>query len=261
MSNINPLIAKLKMPGRVFSLPSKGLLYKNNELFPTVTNGEVQVKPLSAMSEIKMRSADMLFSGRAIDEIIHECVSEIKTPFQLFAKDIDAILCYLRIATYGQFFEVETQHTCKGAKQHTLAIDLERVISTLNPLTPEIMSQYAVVLDNEQDVKLTPLRYAALIDLLQMQKNSESITHEEVQELFLKNFVEIVESVDGISDKALIKEWASMITPRDTDKIKQAFENANDAWGLKLTSQVKCPDCGEVFEIDVPVDPVGFFSV
>jgi hypothetical protein len=258
---MNPLIAKLKMPGRVFAIPSKGIMYKNNELFPTVTDGEVQVKPMSALSEIKMRSADLLFSGKAIEEIFSECVSDIKAPFQLFSKDVDALLCYLRIATYGQFFGVDVTHNCKKAKTHTVDIDLEKIVAQVKPLTSEIAAKYVVTLDNGQVVTTTPLRYASLIELLQMQKDSENLSHEDIKNLFLKNFASIVDNVDGISDKALIKEWASMITPRDTDKIKQAFENANDAWGLKLTSQVKCPDCGEVFEIDVPVDPVGFFSV
>jgi hypothetical protein len=52
-----------------------------------------------------------------------------------------------------------------------------------------------------------------------------------------------------------------MITPVDTNKVKVAFETANNEWGIKMTATVKCPDCGKTYSVDVPVDPVGFFSV
>ena len=192
----NPLISGIKLPGRIFAIPSKGLLYSNNELFPTVTDGEVQVKALSALDELKLRSADLLFSGKAIDEIISDCVSDIKAPFQLFAKDIDAILCFLRVATYGQFFEVDVCHTCENSRSHTESIDLEKMIASCVPLTPKIVEKYTVKLDNDQVVKMKPLRYSSLISIMQMQKEPEKMTHVEFQELFLTNFVEIIDEVD-----------------------------------------------------------------
>jgi hypothetical protein len=258
---INPLLAKVKMPGRVFALPSQGLLYKNNELFPTVVNGEVQVKNMSAIAEIKMRSADLLFSGRAIEEIILECISEIKNPFQLFSKDVDAILCFLRIATYGQFFEIELKHDCATAKQHTIAIDLEKIAAAALPLTPEIIEKYTVSLSNGQVVHMTPMRYSSLIDLLQIQKNAENVTASDIQEMFLKHMVEIIDDVDGISDKDMIREWVTAISPDLSEQIKNGYEIANAAWGMNVNAEVKCPDCGKTHIIEVPVDPVSFFSM
>ena len=41
--------------------------------------------------------------------------------------------------------------------------------------------------------------------------------------------------------------------------MRTAFEEANTLWGLKLTAQVKCQDCGNLYEIEVPIDPVRFF--
>ena len=42
MSN-NPLLQKIRLPGRIFQLPSRGLFYKNGELDESVKNGEIHV--------------------------------------------------------------------------------------------------------------------------------------------------------------------------------------------------------------------------
>jgi len=48
-NNQNPLLAAIKMPGRVFQLPSRGIFYKDGELDETCKNGEIHVQPLSAL--------------------------------------------------------------------------------------------------------------------------------------------------------------------------------------------------------------------
>ena len=50
---LNPLLAKVKLPGRVFQLPSRGLFYQTGVLSDSVRNGEIQIKPMSALVELK----------------------------------------------------------------------------------------------------------------------------------------------------------------------------------------------------------------
>jgi hypothetical protein len=257
---INPLLAKLKMPGRIFAIPSRGIMYKNNELLPSVHDGEMQIKPMSALAEIKMRSADLLFSGKAIEEIIFECIGEIRSPRDLFAKDIDAILCFLRVSTYGQMFELNVAHDCEKSKEREVAVDLERCIASMKFMTKEIADMYNIVLSNGQHVKMTPLRYSSLIELLQMQKDPKDMSANDVQTMFIKNFVEIIDEVDGISDKAMIAQWIANISPKLSDEIKDGFDKANNLWGIEMIAEVKCLDCGSTYKIELPVDPVSFFS-
>ena len=68
----NPLLQKLKLPGRTFQLPSRGALYNNGEL--SSKEGEVHVHPMSALTEISLKNPDLLFNGRALEEVCAECV-------------------------------------------------------------------------------------------------------------------------------------------------------------------------------------------
>ena len=54
------ILAKLKLPGRVFQLPSRAALYQNGEL--EGADGEVQVQALSALTEINLKNPDLKFA-------------------------------------------------------------------------------------------------------------------------------------------------------------------------------------------------------
>ena len=59
-SSTNPLLARVKIPGRIFQLPSAGIFYKNGELAEGIENGEVHVHPMTALDEINMKNPDKL---------------------------------------------------------------------------------------------------------------------------------------------------------------------------------------------------------
>jgi len=258
-SQVNPLLAKIKLPGRIFKLPSGGHLYKNGELAPECTNGEVHVRPMSALSEIKMKSPDMLFSGKAIEETIIECIPEIKKPFELFGRDIDAILCFLRVVTYGPKFVIESTHNCKEAKSHTYELDVDKIISNIEWLDPTIVdSMYTTMMENGQSVRLEPMRFKHIIEAVQRgQKDVEK--SEDIQKLLISNILNMVSSVDGIEDKKMISEWLKQVPTSFISRITEAMTLAN-RWGPVLESEVRCLDCMDPFVIEVPINPLTFFS-
>ena len=94
----NPLLkALLKvMPPTTIRLPSKGLLYKNGELDDEVIDGQIILYPMNTLDEIIIRNSDMLLQGTAIEQVIGRCAPQVKKPMELFSKDIDYILVFLR---------------------------------------------------------------------------------------------------------------------------------------------------------------------
>ena len=86
MNTENPLLSKVRMPGETYRLPSNDLFYHNDELDPSVRDGEVHVYPMTAVDEIIMKSPDMLFSGKAVEEVFLRCVPQIKKPMELLGK-------------------------------------------------------------------------------------------------------------------------------------------------------------------------------
>ncbi len=251
----NPLMQKLKLPGRVFQLPSRGALYNNGEV--ASAEGEVHVHAMSALTEINLKNPDQLFNGKALEEVCRECVPEIKKPSGLFGRDVDALMFFLRVVTYGPQFEINVKHTCEGAKNHSYTVDIERMIQEMKFLDPT--TKFEVNLQNGQKVVLHPVKFDHMIKLFQMNANKQELSADDVKANIIFNLTSLIESVDGITDRAQIEDWAKALTTPMQNRITEMIEKMND-WGPATTTKLKCRDCGEEVEVELPLNPISFFT-
>ncbi len=104
----NPLLAKIKLPGQRFRLPSRGLFYTDGELHEEVVDGEVEVFSMTTIDEIALRSPEFLFTGEAIERVFNRCIPDIIKPLRLLSKDVDFMLACLRIVSYGGAYQITT---------------------------------------------------------------------------------------------------------------------------------------------------------
>lgn len=256
----NPLLAALKLPGRVFPLPSGGHFYDNGELAPDIVNGEIHVMPMSGIAEMKFRSPDLLYSGKAVSEVIKECVPSILKPEKIISRDSDAILSFIRLVTYGPELEVKTTHNCKNAKEHSYTVNLENIISKIIPLSSDNYKMFFLLtLPNNQNLVLTPLRWDDAISLMQL-STADSPSSEEVDRLFSINISGMIQSIDGIVDRNLINEWVKAAPAPYTKQIQLAVSKGLEAWHAKFEAPVKCKDCGEEITVPIDLNPSSFFS-
>ena len=261
----NPLLAKLKLPGRMFPLPSRALCYTDEVSESCKATGEVQVMTMSALAEIKMKSADLLYSGKAIEEVFLECIPDIKKPMALAQQDIDALLMYLRIVTYGEQLEIETEHTCDDAKLHKYPFNLDALVGKTDGvmLTKEQWEMaYQVTLSNGQRVRLRPRPFSTMIHLIQetqLAVKGGTLSAEDAQKLFILQMVASIQSVDDVNDPEMINQWVRQIKPKMRTAIMNQLEEANK-WGFNLKPSIACKDCGVNFDYELPLNPVNFFS-
>lgn len=276
----NPLLAKVKMPGRSFQLPSKGLFYDNGELSPDVVNGEVHVRPMSALHEITMKNPDMLFSGKAIETVFTECVDGVEKPSLLFSKDVDAIMLFLRAVTYGGDYEFTARHidsagnpVCPDAKTHSYVDNLEPHIFACKFVDPTTaVENFKVELSNGQIVSMYPNRYNQVVDLVKNSNmiNNKSTPEEQVDHLkrtligILMSVIKSVEdTINGeravITNRDFILEWLVALPAPMTNKLASKIDELND-WGISTVATVECKDCGAPFEVELPINPVNFFT-
>lgn len=260
IAQINPLLQKIKLPGRIFQLPSKGVFYTDGELGENVVNGEIHIHAMSAIDEINMKNPDMLFSGKAIEEVCKSCIPDIKKPNRLLARDVDAIMIFLRVVTYGPYFEIEVQHDCKDAKKHDYSVNIENIINSMIYLDPTIMDQsYTLTLPNEQVVKFQPARYEHVIKLLQANETKKEFTAEDIKNTIMNNMLDLILSVDDITDRQLIGQWLMQIPATYANRIAERLDKLND-WGPSTKYDLICKDCSKTNSIDIPLNPINFFS-
>ena len=255
----NPLLAKLKLPGKVFVLPSSGKFYTNKELVETVENGDVHVKPLSAFDEINLKNPDLLFSGKSIVEVVKTCVPDIQKPTELFSKDVDALMIFMRLVTYGPNYDIKVTHTCKGAKEHAYTMNIEEIVQDMKVLDEKDFENYNVTLPNGQVVQFQPVRYKHVIELLQKNESKKEFNAEDIKENLIISVLSVIYSVDGIEDRQLIAEWIRSLPTTFVTIISKKIDEIND-WGPNLVRKATCRDCGEEFEVDVPINPITFFT-
>jgi len=257
-SNTNPLLTKLKLPGRTFQLPSRGALYKNGELGSE--EGEIHVHSLSALAEINLKNPDLLFNGKAIEAVFAECIPEIKKGTLLYGRDIDAIMYYLRIVTYGPQFQINVKHTCDGAKDHSYIVDLEQKLQEMVFLDPMLAEKnFVATMPNGQIVKVHPIRFEHMIKLFQLNAGKQEFTSDDQKKNLVFNLTSVIEEIDGITDRAHIEEWVRAVSSPYHNRITEAIERTNE-WGPASTSKLKCKDCGEIIEVELPLNPISFFT-
>lgn len=255
----NPLLQKIRLPGRIFQLPSKGIFYKDGELDENVKEGEIHVHPMSALAEIHMKNPDQLFSGQAVEAVFKECVTGIAKPSQLLAKDVDAVMVFLRSVTYGDNYDFVARHNCEGGKDHSYIANVADMINGMGMIDPTLVDEmFTVVLPNAQVVKLQPSRYVQIIELLKANEGKQTVSVDDMKRNLMLMLTSVVYQVDDITDQAFIKEWLSQIQTRWVTLIAEKVEAVNE-WGPSLKWTSKCRDCGVEFTVELPINPVSFF--
>jgi len=262
----NPLLAKIKLPGRIFQLPSKGIFYTEGVLADHIKDGEIEVRPLSAFAEMKLRSPDMLFSGRAVREICLECIPDILKPESLVSKDVDAIFCFLRIVTYGSTMDIKSIHDCSSREVQSYKVNIEDIIMKANnKILDHIDVLYSVTLSNGQEVKLKPITFQDAIDMSHLEyevekKLIDGITDQEaIEKSLVHDIMSVIESVDGITDQTMIEEWARSLQRKFFDEIIEKAQAASE-WGFNLTVELTCKQCEKIYQHNLELDPINFFS-
>lgn len=256
----NPLLSKVKLPGRILQLPSRGLFYKNGELAETVKDGEIHVRPMSALAEIHMKNPDQLFSGQAVEVVFKECIVGVEKPSQLLAKDVDAVMMFLRTVTYGPTYEFMAEHTCENAKEHSYIADVDTFINNMVMLDPTTVDKlYSAEMENGQLVKLQPSRYSDVIALLKANQGKKEITVDDAKANLMIMLNSVVCKVDDVTDAKQIDEWLRSIPTTWITKIATKIESVNN-WGPSMRWHGKCKDCDGDLQVELPINPVSFFT-
>lgn len=262
----NPLLSKVKLPGRIFQLPSKGLFYEPGVLADHITDGEIEVQALSAIAEMKLKSPDMLFTGRAVREVVLECIPDILIPELLISKDVDAIFCFLKIVTYGSIMNIKSTHSCNERKVHTYNVNIEDII--LNPNNEALDKEFDIfkeVLSNEQVIFYKPVRFLDTINIAHARQNIENLIKKGItdqnlmEDTMIKDMLCIIKSVDGHNDIKMLEEWIRALPRKLFDEVIDRSQNSIE-WGFNLNVNLTCKDCNAVFKHSLELDPVGFFS-
>lgn len=255
----NPLLEKLRIVhGTTIALPSRGLLYPEGVLDPNVLDGEIRIHPMTIRDEILMRTPDALFSGETIQRVIGRCAPDVLQPLKLHFTDLDFIMLALRKISYGPELEINFQHDCEDSKGHSYVVNIDERLNDCIHLDPLLVTeQYELHLPEfNQTVHFKPLNAEDMIAILQ--PDIEWSKEDEEREMIQMAITQI-SAVDDITDRAHIYEWAAQIPARAMRDVRIKLEKLS-RWGVTYKFGIKCRDCGQPIDADIPLNPVSFFT-
>lgn len=279
----NPLLKKIQMPGQMFRLPSRGIFYKNGELDKSVQNGEVEIFAMKTIDEITLKTPDMIFQGTAISRVFERCIPLIKKPMKLLSEDVDYLLGCLRQVSYGNMLPLK--HTCectdhKTTREYVIPLNTILTSNTVELDESNVELEYTYELVNEKNdnatqlVQFKPILFEKLVEMYQFRAEQDAIfsnvTEDDlnvddalkkaIEDYVTMTIASVVESVDGITNRAQILEWCKELPVELKNKLSDKLENQSE-WGTKFEYKVKCYDCKKDLDLTASLNPVGFFTL
>lgn len=277
MTNSNPLAAHFRQPAVFLKLPSGGKYWIPNSINLPAT-GELGVMPMTAKDEILLRTPDALMNGQGIVSVIQSCIPQILNAWAAPTIDIDAILIAIRIATYGENMDIDSEcPNCKAENRNAYNI------STL------LMSQRAPNYDDTLHVDGLTIRFKPL-NYMQSTKNNiiqfeeqrliQAINNEDLDidtrkaqfDIHLSKIIEANNNIIAQSTVSITTEDGTVVT--NPDHIREFYLNANNAIIRAVQEKLKhyadtvalpkpkiqCEECNTEYSVAVTFDYANFFE-
>jgi len=276
--NANPLKRFFRQPAIYIKLPSGGQHWAPGSL-EMPQNGELPVYPMTAMDEITYRTADALFNGSAVVNVVQSCVPAILNAWHIPSMDLDTILVGIRIASYGH--EMQFDSDCPHCQhENTFGLDLRTVMDSIRSpdYTQTIqagdLELYFRPLDYEQVNRNAMVQFEDQ-KLLEILPNADIPEEEKVQKLtaaFLKltemtmsalsqSIAMIRAETEIVTDAEHIEEFVKNCDRDIFERIRDHIVALRDQSELKpLKIRCQNPECQKEYETPFTLDVANFFA-
>lgn len=273
----NPLSKYFRQPAIHLKLPSGGRYWPENALNLSVT-GELPVYPLTTRDEITLRTPDALMNGSGVVDVIQSCVPDILDAWHTPGIDIDAVLIAIRIASYGERMDLESNCPhCRALNSH--AVNLQNALQSIK------CPDYQKVFEFDKiQIKFNPVTFfgknrqnAVNFEQQKMLQAIEAVTmpdedrakiiNDSMQRLVeLSNqvltdsteYVKIDEDIT-VTEKEFILEFYNQVPSTLNKLIQTELGELTSSAGVKAQT-VQCTECTKLYELPLIFDYSAFFA-
>jgi len=272
----SPLSAYYRQPKIYMSLPSGGAFYPQGAL-DTSEDGKYAVYSMTAKDELMFKTPDALLSGQSTVAVINSCIPSIKDPWQMPTIDLDAVLVAIRIATYGEEMDIDTNcPACKEEQRYGFKLTnyLEELaqfnynkVMTVGELTFHIRPYTYKEFTKKTLARIEQEKIFNIVNDKDMSDEEKvdrfGVSFVRLTELTVENIADVVKQIDtpngSETDAAQIKDF---ILNSNKD-IFEALSRGLNAMKAQLDLKVKnskCDKCEHIFDINVTMDQADFFG-
>lgn len=273
----NPLQKHFRSPSIFIKLPSQGEFWPDNSLMLSL-NGELGVYPMTTKDEIMIRTPDALLNGNGVVSVIQSCIPSIKDAWKMPATDVDAALIAIRIASYGNFMEVDTK--CPHCEEeNTYNVDLHPILSAI--ATPDFHEIHTIdglsfkfkprayfelnktnLVNFEEQKLIDTIRNADLSDSEKTAQFTEHLLRlvDLTNQLFVDS-TEYIQTAEGVkvTEPAFINDYYKNSGRKITTQVKEILEKHIEISKVKPVDMA-CSNCKKSFKASITFDHSNFFA-
>lgn len=274
MSENTSVLRKYKRTPKLYiDLPSKGKHYPEGSLDK---HEELEVYSMTASDEIITKTPDALLNGEATVRIIQNCVPAIKDAWSIPVTDIYTILTAIRMASYGNNFEV--QGICPECKdKSSYGINLQNIIDHFRNskfvdyikednfdfyLRPQTYRDFTIINKELFRLQRQIVQHIPEIkDETQKEKETQKI-YDQMSRIRVETVLKTISyiEVDGETEDNWdeIVEFVSTNDKKYYNRLEEVTVQNNKAFIIP-PSDVNCSSCEKSYQIPVELDYSNFF--
>jgi hypothetical protein len=232
---------------------------------------------MTALDEITYRTADALFNGQAVTDVIKSCIPAFKDPAQISTLDLDTVLIAIRLATFGH--EMEFTSKCPECEEsNDLALDLRQIMEKVKK--PDFGSPLSF---GDIEIHFKPLTYKEQNDnnmaQFEDQKTMESLPNMEMSEeeklkilqkafgniskltlVALADSISMIQSGDDVVvDRAHIAEYLENCPSQQFEKIREKIASIRESGDMDPL-HIVCNDCKHEYTTPFTMNVSNFFA-
>ena len=251
-------IKKSNFPTEIVPLPSKGLLYSEEN---ALGSGTIEMKYMTAREEDILTSQNLIKQGVVLDKLFE---SLIVTPINyndLFIGDKNAIMVAARILGYGKDYVVEVDDPFSPGTKQKVTIDLTQIEHK------EVDFSLFENRKNEFDFELPLSQRVVTFRLMthglekevqaEIKSMNKSLVKTGIDRELTTRLKHLIIAVDGESGRATINNFVdNELFAADSRALRQYIKSISP--DLDLTYTFVSDATGEVKEMEIPMG-VSFF--
>lgn len=242
-AEMQPVKNTSKYPTEVIELPSKGLLYAEDN---PLSSGKVEMKYMTAKEEDILTSQNLIKKGLVIDHLLRSLIVSPINYNDLLVGDKNALMVAARVLGYGGEYPIEVQCPACGTKNKIdveltelveKEVDFDKYTKGENLFTIELPASKRTLewklLTHSDEQKIAESTKAA-------KKRSLSKT---VDPQMSTRFKHMIVSVDGDDSQATINKFVDTeFLSRDTMALRKEIEAISP--DIDMSFYFECQECG-----------------
>jgi len=237
-------MAEFKFPTEVIELPSKGLIYPEDN---PLSKGEVEIKYMTAKEEDILTNQNYIAKGTVLDKLLESMVvSKIKIK-DLIVGDKNALLVAARVLGYGKNYSFNY----KGKQQN---IDLSKIDNKIfdESLYKKGINEFSFTLPNSENNITYKILDGHDEDKVSNEIEGLKKINPDVSPELSTRLKYMIQSVDGETERKSIRDFVdNYFLAIDSRAFRDHIKKTQPDVDLSYTL-----DSGE--EVDIPIG-IGFF--